>query len=84
VFALATDSRLTKLAGEWLGCAAVPFRAALFDKSNSANWLIPWYQDTALPLVSRFDAVGWGPWSEKAALSMPMLLRGSETPLSFS
>jgi hypothetical protein len=32
------------------------------------NWLIPWHQDTALPLRSRFNASGWGPWSEKAGV----------------
>jgi len=37
----------------------------LFDKTIAANWLIAWHQDIALPLVSRFDAAGWGPWSCK-------------------
>jgi ectoine hydroxylase-related dioxygenase (phytanoyl-CoA dioxygenase family) len=66
VSALAKDNRLTELAKAWLGCLAVPFRATLFEKSETTNWLIPWHQDTALPLISRFDLVGWGPWSEKA------------------
>jgi hypothetical protein len=66
VAALANNVRLTDLAKEWLGCVAIPFRATLFDKSSSTNWLIPWHQDTALPLTRKFDAVGWGPWSEKA------------------
>jgi ectoine hydroxylase-related dioxygenase (phytanoyl-CoA dioxygenase family) len=66
VFALAYDRRLIELAMEWLGGVAIPFRATLFEKSSSANWLIPWHQDTALPLESRFDMAGWGPWSEKA------------------
>ena len=29
---------------------AQPFRATLFDKSASANWLVVWHQDTALPM----------------------------------
>jgi ectoine hydroxylase-related dioxygenase (phytanoyl-CoA dioxygenase family) len=66
VLALAHDRRLIELATGWLGRVAVPFRATLFEKSSSANWLIPWHQDTALPLESRFDMAGWGPWSEKA------------------
>jgi ectoine hydroxylase-related dioxygenase (phytanoyl-CoA dioxygenase family) len=66
VAALAIDDRLTQLAKDWLGRAAVPFRATLFEKSGSTNWLIPWHQDTALPLAGRFEADGWGPWSEKA------------------
>lgn len=66
VSALANNVRLTELAKEWLGCVAIPFRATLFEKSGTSNWLIPWHQDTALPLVERFDLVGWGPWSKKA------------------
>lgn len=66
VAALATDSRLIAIARETLGQGATPFRATLFEKSNRTNWLIPWHQDTALPLASSFDAPGWGPWSEKA------------------
>src|SRR5262249_50557598 len=66
VAALANNARLTELAEGWLGGFAVPFRATLFEKSGAANWLIPWHQDTALPLVKRFDSTGWGPWSEKA------------------
>ena len=65
VLALAKSRRLTKLAAHWLGCDAIPFRATLFDKSSRTNWLIPWHQDTALPLAERFDLAGWGPWSEK-------------------
>jgi ectoine hydroxylase-related dioxygenase (phytanoyl-CoA dioxygenase family) len=66
VSALANDVRLTELAKPWIGCSAIPFRATLFEKSGASNWLIPWHQDTALPLVERFDLVGWGPWSQKA------------------
>ena len=66
VAALANDDRLTILARQWLGRAAIPFRAILFEKSGTTNWLIPWQQDTALPLAERFDLSGWGPWSEKA------------------
>jgi ectoine hydroxylase-related dioxygenase (phytanoyl-CoA dioxygenase family) len=51
-----------------LGSGASPFRATLFEKSGRTNWLIPWHQDTALPLTSSFDAPGWGPWSEKSGI----------------
>jgi ectoine hydroxylase-related dioxygenase (phytanoyl-CoA dioxygenase family) len=51
-----------------LGSNAFPFRATLFDKSPSANWLVVWHQDTALPLRSRLDLPGWGPWSVKEGL----------------
>jgi hypothetical protein len=69
VAAVARDSRLTELAAEVLGCDPVPFGATLFDKSSEANWLVVWHQDTALPLIERRDAAGWGPWSTKGGIT---------------
>ena len=37
---LASDSRMLRIAREFLGPTAVPFRATLFDKSPGANWLV--------------------------------------------
>jgi len=66
---LAKDSRLIDLASRWLGAAAVPFKATLFDKSPDANWLVAWHQDTALPISEHRDVAGWGPWSEKSGVT---------------
>ena len=65
VAALARDSRLLAMAQQILGGAALPFRATLFDKSPTSNWLVVWHQDTALPLCERREVPGWGPWSIK-------------------
>jgi ectoine hydroxylase-related dioxygenase (phytanoyl-CoA dioxygenase family) len=65
VHALARDSRLIVMAQEILGSGALPFRATLFDKSPTSNWLVVWHQDTALPLRERGEVSGWGPWSIK-------------------
>lgn len=65
---LANDQRLLAIAQKAIGIQAVAFRATLFEKSGQANWLVAWHQDTALPLVSSFDAAGWGPWSEKSGI----------------
>jgi ectoine hydroxylase-related dioxygenase (phytanoyl-CoA dioxygenase family) len=65
IAALARDRRLLGVAQEILGSQAFPFRATLFDKSQEANWLVVWHQDTALPLRERREAPGWGPWSVK-------------------
>jgi hypothetical protein len=65
---LADDGRMTEIARRFLGASAVPFRATLFDKSSSANWLVVWHQDTALPLRRRVEAPEWGPWSMKAGI----------------
>lgn len=68
VAAVATDPRLLSLASEALGAAATPFRATLFDKSPTSNWLVAWHQDTALPFKMRREVPGWGPWSFKSGI----------------
>lgn len=65
VSALASDERLLRSARSILGGGALPFKATLFDKSATANWLVVWHQDTALPFKNRRDMPGWGPWSVK-------------------
>jgi ectoine hydroxylase-related dioxygenase (phytanoyl-CoA dioxygenase family) len=65
---IARDPRLASIASQALGADAMPFRATLFDKSERANWLVVWHQDTALPLQARRDVPGWGPWSTKAGV----------------
>jgi len=65
VRALATDDRLLGMAQDVLGNSAMPFKATLFDKSPTANWLVAWHQDTALPLRQQCDTPEWGPWSVK-------------------
>src|SRR5205823_4505707 len=53
------------IAQQILGSDALPFRATLFDKSPTANCLVVWHQDTALPFRERREMPGWGPWSVK-------------------
>lgn len=66
---VANDPRMLTIAQRFLGASAIPFRATLFDKSPSSNWLVVWHQDTALPLIERRDIDGWGPWSVKAGVT---------------
>jgi len=65
---LAHDPRLLELASQWLGAAAIPFKATLFDKRPDANWLVAWHQDTALPICEHREAAGWSSWSEKSGV----------------
>ena len=65
IYQLAHDGRLLSVVRQIVGREALPFRATLFNKSPAHNWLIPWHQDTALPLCERRDIAGWGPWSMK-------------------
>jgi ectoine hydroxylase-related dioxygenase (phytanoyl-CoA dioxygenase family) len=65
VACFAKSQELANLAHKVLGQNAFPFRATLFDKSFQSNWLVVWHQDTALPLRTRLESQGWGPWSVK-------------------
>ena len=66
---LAHDPRMMNIARSILSNEAFPFRATLFDKSSDSNWLVVWHQDTALPLRTRSDTPGWGPWSVKDGIN---------------
>ena len=66
---LALDKRLIGIARRFVGDGAAPYRATLFDKSSTSNWLVVWHQDTALPLRERVESAGWGPWSVKAGIT---------------
>ncbi len=68
VRSLANQPALLAIAQQYIGSAALPFRATLFDKSSTSNWLVSWHQDTALPIRTQFDAIGWGPWSVKGGV----------------
>jgi ectoine hydroxylase-related dioxygenase (phytanoyl-CoA dioxygenase family) len=65
---LASHPRLLDIARRSIGSTAFPFRATLFDKSPSRNWLVAWHQDTALPVVALGDNAQWGPWSTKSGV----------------
>ena len=65
VNALARDNRLLGIATRVLGDCALPFKATVFDKSSTANWLVVWHQDPALPLKRHRETPHWGPWSVK-------------------
>ncbi len=69
VAGLAWSAELLRIATEILGDGTFPYRATLFDKSPTANWLVVWHQDTALPLRERRETAGWGPWSVKEGVN---------------
>jgi ectoine hydroxylase-related dioxygenase (phytanoyl-CoA dioxygenase family) len=66
---IAAREEMIGIAREIVGAKAWPFRATLFDKSPSSNWLVAWHQDTALPLRERREQPGWGPWSIKEGVN---------------
>ncbi|WP_294057447.1 phytanoyl-CoA dioxygenase family protein [Sphingomonas sp.] len=59
---------LGSCAAQLLGPAARPVRAILFDKSEAANWALPWHQDRIIAVKARAEVPGFGPWSVKAGM----------------
>lgn len=66
---VACDERMLRIAREWLGGEAVPYKATLFEKSERANWVLTWHQDRALPVERKTAQPEWGPWSDKRGVT---------------
>lgn len=63
--AAATSEKFLTLVSRLIGGRAFPVRAILFDKSDGANWGVPWHQDLAIAVAARIETAGFGPWSVK-------------------
>ena len=61
-----TESRgVQKILETFLEGKTQLIRAIVFDKSSTANWLVPWHQDKTVAVDRKVDVPGWGPWSIK-------------------
>lgn len=54
-----------RIAAEYLGAAAHPVRAILFDKTPETNWSLGWHQDRTIAVIERHNVPGFGPWTVK-------------------
>jgi hypothetical protein len=63
---LAHSPKVHSLIEERLEKAFFPVRGILFDRTPSANWLVPWHQDVTICVAARIDVPGYGPWTMKA------------------
>ena len=57
-----------RLATSVLGLAARPVRALLFNKTEQANWIVPWHQDRTVAVRERREVAGFGFWSLKGGM----------------
>jgi len=64
--ALADSAAIRSVITPVLGEEAFAVRGILFDKTDSANWKVPWHQDVTIAVEERAEAPGYGPWSIKA------------------
>jgi hypothetical protein len=65
---LAESSLIRREIEAVLGRTARVVRGILFDKTEDANWKVPWHQDVTIAVSRRVDAEGFGPWSMKAGV----------------
>lgn len=62
---LANSTEIRNLVEPILGEKAFVVRGILFDKTEGANWKVPWHQDVTIAIKDRVDIDGFGPWSIK-------------------
>ncbi|HEX3967068.1 MAG TPA: phytanoyl-CoA dioxygenase family protein [Edaphobacter sp.] len=65
---LAQSSVLQRLVQTILGSGARVVRGILFDKTEGANWKVPWHQDLTIAVNQKIETAGFGPWSIKAGV----------------
>ncbi|HEY0115710.1 MAG TPA: phytanoyl-CoA dioxygenase family protein [Allosphingosinicella sp.] len=58
----------TDIARQFLGPAARPVRATLFDKSAQRNWALGWHQDRTIAVRERIEVPGFGHWTIKSGI----------------
>jgi ectoine hydroxylase-related dioxygenase (phytanoyl-CoA dioxygenase family) len=65
---LARSSSIRTMVKTILGNDARVVRGLLFDKTEGANWKVPWHQDVTIAVNRRVEREGYGPWSVKAGV----------------
>jgi ectoine hydroxylase-related dioxygenase (phytanoyl-CoA dioxygenase family) len=66
--ALAQHPAVRAIAEQVLGPEAHVVRSTLFDKTDAANWKVPWHQDVTIAVSERRETPGYGPWSMKSGV----------------
>jgi len=67
--ALANSAALHDIAASILGEGAFVVRGILFDKTDAANWKVPWHQDVTIAVTERRETPGYSPWSVKSGVT---------------
>ena len=62
---LSASGQIGGIAAFFIGKKAMPVRAIIFDKTQSANWVVAWHQDRTIAVRERHKVAGYGPWSIK-------------------
>src|SRR5205085_1960203 len=65
---LASGCAVRNLVEPILGTRALPVRGLFFDKTEGANWPVPWHQDLSVALAQKVEREGWSNWTLKAGV----------------
>ena len=68
VATLLAQTAVRELVAEAVGPGARPVRAIAFDKTERANWLVPWHQDRTIAVKSHDDGAAVTHWTVKAGV----------------
>ena len=68
IAALLSQPAVRDLVAEAVGPAARPVCAIAFDKTERANWLVPWHQDRTIAVKARDDGAPVTNWTVKAGV----------------
>src|SRR5438105_9746965 len=66
---IARSEKFLDLARPHLAADVRPVRAIYFDKSADSNWVVSWHQDLTVAVRAQAVMNGFGPWTDKAAIS---------------
>jgi ectoine hydroxylase-related dioxygenase (phytanoyl-CoA dioxygenase family) len=69
VRAAAANPKITAYLQTLLGPAFQVVRGIFFDKTERANWPVPWHQDLSLAVRERCDLPGWSNWTVKRGVT---------------
>jgi len=69
VQAAAANPKVVAYMETLLGPAFQAVRGIFFDKTESANWPVPWHQDLSLAVRERRDLPGWSNWTVKRGVT---------------
>jgi ectoine hydroxylase-related dioxygenase (phytanoyl-CoA dioxygenase family) len=65
---LAGGDTALEIVDRFLGKGAKVVRAIYFDKTQEANWKVPWHQDLTIAVKKRAAIPGFAPWTQKGGV----------------
>jgi ectoine hydroxylase-related dioxygenase (phytanoyl-CoA dioxygenase family) len=61
-----TSNTVRQVVETFLGNDVRLVRAIYFNKTENANWKVPWHQDLTIAVREKIDIPGFSPWTRKA------------------